>query len=134
MKNTFGSLETEMTSQLADREKERGTLLARLDEVNDECQCLRRALKALKKQSNPSKRKKAPNQSDVSAALSELLTANPSGIDRRDLEALLAEQLAVKHDRSAVGLALRIKEVLTSGRFLKEEGVIRTARHETGRT
>lgn len=127
MKNTFGSLEAEMTSQLADRDKERESLLARLHEVNEESQCLRRSLKALKGKSNPSEQKKAPDQSDVRAALIELLAENPDGINRVDLKPLLTDQLAAKHHRTAVGLALRIKEVLASGQFVEEDGEVRTA-------
>jgi hypothetical protein len=131
MKGTFESLQAEIATQLAERDKECTEAAIKLRRLRFECRKLRAASKALGEdmgdESEASDQKKAPKQSDVTAALNELLSENPTGIDRVDLEPLLAERLATKHHRSAVGLALRIKEVLASGQFVEQGGVVQTA-------
>lgn len=131
MKGTFASIQADLATQLAELEKARAETVLTLKRLHVECRMLRAALKALGadigEDPGVNDQKKAPKQVDVATALNELLMENPSGIDRVDLEPLLAEQLATKHHRTAVGLALRIKEVLASGQFVEEERVIRSA-------
>jgi hypothetical protein len=134
MKGTFEALQAEIATQLAEGEKEGAETAIKLRRIQLKCRKLRAAKKALDddraEDLDSLDQKKAPNQLDVSTALKELLAENPGGIDRVDLKQLLAEHLATKHHRSAVGLGLRIKEVLASGQFVEEDGEIRSARRE----
>lgn len=67
----------------------------------------------------------APKKAQVRAAIVELLSDNEGVIDANDLEALVAEKLAADSGCSAIGLALRMREVLASEEFAVVDGSVR---------
>ncbi len=69
--------------------------------------------------------KPAPKKKQVQQAIDELLTDNQGQIASDDLETLVAEKLATEQGCSAMGLALRMREVLALDDYLVRNGFVR---------
>lgn len=71
--------------------------------------------------------KPAPKKKQVKQAVDELLADNEGQIAGEDLEALVAEKLAAEQGCSAMGLALRMREVLADQDYTITDGQVKSA-------
>lgn len=116
----------------------RGGLQTQLDELDRELQAADARvteLKATRRQvanairafgdHDASRSKPAPTQAQVRATVLDLLATNGGAIDQADLIDLVAERVGHEHGCSAMGLALRMREVLASEEFVVTDGLVR---------
>lgn len=117
----------------------RGGLQTQLDELDRELQAAEAkvaGLKATRRQvanairafgdHDVARAKPAPRKAQVRTAILDLLSDNKGVIEAGDLEALVAEKLATEAGCSAMGLALRMREVLASEEFVVADGLVRS--------
>ena len=68
--------------------------------------------------------KPAPKKRQVKQAMDKLLTDNDGQLPKADIEGLIAEKLATEEGCSAMGLALRLRELLATEEYREVDGVV----------
>lgn len=125
MKTSLETIRTGLTAQLAEVQSDLQTAERQVVDLKSTRRQVTAAIRALGGQgAEPSK--PAPKQAQVRLAILDLLDSNHGVIDSDDLEALVAEKLAGEQGCSAMGLALRMKEVLSTNEFTTSNGQVRT--------
>lgn len=130
MKNlSIESIRSGLVSQLEeiDRDLQKSQVL--LNELKSTRRQVAAAIKALGGTDETSGNSKpAPKKKQVQQAINELLAGNSGAIITEDLEGLVAGKLAREEGCSAMGLALRMREVLSSGDYAMADGKVRLTR------
>lgn len=116
MKTTLDTIRNGLTSQLADLDRDLQAAEAQVRELKRTRRQVTAAIRALGGEGCDSP-KPAPKKAQVRDAIRELLDQNGGVIDADDLEGLVTDKLASEQGCSAMGLALRMREVLASGEF-----------------
>lgn len=121
MKDPIDSLRSGMVAQLGDIERD---LAVAVERVTAHRISRRKIIKALKALNEVEGEKSAPKQAQVEHAIERLLIENGGSVAAEDLEGLAAEKLAKDFGCSAVGLTLRIGELMAADKFAIIEGEI----------
>ncbi|TWT43472.1 hypothetical protein [Botrimarina hoheduenensis] len=124
MKTSLETIRNGLTAQLADLERDLQAAEARVNELKSTRRQVVAAIRALGGQGSESP-KPAPKKAQVRMAVRDLLDSNGGAIDTDDLEGLVADKLANEQGCSAMGLALRMREVLATDEFIAASGQIR---------
>ncbi|TWT86731.1 hypothetical protein Mal64_35600 [Pseudobythopirellula maris] len=121
MKTSLETIRNGLTSQLADLDRDLQAAETQVSELKSTRRQVAAAIRALGGQGSDTA-KPAPKKAQVRDAVRELLDQNGGAIDADDLEALVADKLASEQGCSAMGLALRMREVLAADDFTAESG------------
>jgi hypothetical protein len=124
MKTSLETIRTGLTSQLAEVQRDLEAVERQVADLKSTRRQVTAAIRALGGQ-GPGVVKPAPKKAQVRAAILELLNDNNGAIDGDDLEALVAEKLAGDQGCSAMGLALRMREVLATNEFMTQNDLVR---------
>lgn len=124
MKNlSIESIRSGLVSQLEEIDHDLQNQQAQLNELKSTRRQVAAAIKALGGTDAMSgNNKPAPKKKQVQQAVNELLADNSGEIIAEDLEALVAGKLSAEQGCSAMGLALRMREVLSSGDYVTTDG------------
>lgn len=129
MKDPIKSLRSETITQLGEIDRDLTTAVARVTSLKV---ARRKAAKSLKALDDIEAGKPAPKQAQVQLAIEQLLIENGGAVAAEDLEGLVAEKLDREEGCSAMGLALRLREIMATNKFVTIEGeVFRSPDSET---
>lgn len=117
MKNSLESISSGLVAQLTEIDRELQSASQRVVELKATRRKVVAAVKALDVEEGTSTTKPAPKKAQVRQAICDLLADNGGAIVAEDLEDLVAQKLADDHGCSAMGLALRMREALTTDQF-----------------
>lgn len=123
MKTSLESIRSGLTSQLADLDRD---LQAAETQVSDLKSTRRQVTAAIRALGGPGANgaKPAPKKAQVREAIRDLLDNNGGTVDACDLEGLVSDKLASEQGCSAMGLALRVREVIATDEFTVTDGRI----------
>lgn len=123
MKTSLETIRSGLTSQLAEIDHDLQTAESRVSEMKSTRRQVAAAIRALGGPGADSA-KPAPKKAQVRDAIRGLLGQNGGTIDAHDLEGLVADKLASEQGCSAMGLALRMREVLATDEFTTDDGQV----------
>lgn len=126
MKTSLETIRSGLTSQLADLDRDLQAAETQVRELKSTRRQVTAAIRALGGQGADSA-KPAPKKAQVRDAIRELLDQNGGTIDADDLEGLVTDKLASEQGCSAMGLALRMREVLATDEFTVASGQVQSS-------
>ncbi len=132
MKTTIETLRSGLASQLAELDRELEAANEQVIQLKSSRRQVAAAIKALgDRDASAEPTSPAPKKLQVREAIEKLLADNGGAIITEDLEPLVAEKIATDYGCSAMGLALRMREVLTSDEFSVIDGRVQKCRGKT---
>lgn len=126
VKVSLETIRNSLTAQLSELDRDLQKAEVRVGELKSTRRQVTTAIRALGGRGADSVRP-APKKTQVRTAILDLLEDNGGTIDANDLEALVSEKLAREQGCSAMGLALRMREVLGTDEFITTNGEVRRA-------
>jgi hypothetical protein len=125
MKSSIDTIRSGLVVQLNEINGDLLAAIARVKELRTARRQVLVAVKALGGETNAEPARPAPKKAQVRQAVEQLLADNGGAVAADDLEGLVADKLAAEAGCSAMGLALRMREVLSEDGFAVSGGQVR---------